>query len=398
MQKFPSILPALLIPGTLLIPKAISRSYLGTPKPFEMTDVTYTAPDYQGIPDLDAAWDGSTLFLAHHDGYGLFRPVGEPGRPRLEATELGSIPRCERGPAYAGLKWRRGHFFARVGRNIRILDSATGIWRDHFISNRLFSQFEILADGHILLICPTSRPPMTSSGAVNLEMNLNKGPEIAVLAEVYDPARPGKPERVYSYPARVEEALGKMNAFPLVDQTFPLGDHILLVNARAGHLHVFDVRTRSLESLEVPWPQVDGPYLKSLDSTPGRGAAPAGVMKISCLSFPWKILVYPQASGGALIAVMRHSGIDSAFVEERRRQERSLGCRYAPVARIYSEAEKEAWAWMEYYLLDPRTGKLSRLRPPALGALRADPAKHWLMPEGDCVPLKDLGLPGPGNP
>ena len=380
------------VPNLTVLSPEQSKEYQGSFKSFEITDLAFPAGDYPGVPDLAAALEGSRLILARHKGYCIFAPVRKQGIFGMKPAEAGPIPPAGRGAYYGACKFRQGSFFTRSGTRILKYNKSRQAWESYFTARKLFSQFEILPGGRILLVCPTARAPLESPWAQSMEMTVNKGEVKLALAEIHSVHNPGGPERTIPYPAAIEKTLDKANNVPLIDATCQIGAQYLLINSQVGQIYAFDSATGSMNLVETPWPRLDSAYLLDLEETMPRPLKEGSVIKVSSLSFPWKIIIHPQNVGTALITVLRHSGVDAGFVAARVQQERALGNDFAPLPRIYTETEKEAWAWREQYIYDVRSRRLSPCRTPALAALRCDPGEFWLTPAGGRIPLESLGL------
>ena len=177
-----------------------------------------------------------------------------------------------------------------------------------------------------------------------------------------------------------------------MDRTFQVEKHFFLINSQVGQIFVYDSDTRDLRALDVPWPSLNDTFMAGLDRLRLKPPKPFGTILLSTFSFPLKIHAYPQNRREVLFAVIRNSVPDEAYVRTREEYARKEGNSFAPLAKIFSPAERASWAWMKYYLYDVSTQTFRECRNPRLSALRLDFAEHWLTPTGDAVPLSKFGL------
>ena len=368
---------------TIVIPENQCQEYVGPRRDFRVTDLFWPRADYAGFGDIDASLVSSWLFLAHDKHFALFERTDRQSLGTAATSGPKALPDTPnaQSPYFGGLKFRRNTFFVRIGRDIFRRDPETGAWQDYFKGKVLFSQFEILPDGKVLIICPTPRSPITVSPTLlDLEMTLSKGNENLALMELHAPDRPEKPERVFPFPQGISGTLPWVNDYPLVDRTFQVEKHFFLINSQVGQIFVYDSDTRDLRALDVPWPSLNDTFMAGLDRL--RLKPPK----------PLKIHAYPQNRREVHFAVIRNSVPDEAYVRTREEYARKEGNSFAPLAKIFSPAERASWAWMKYCLYDVSTQTFRECRNPRLSALRLDFAEHWLTPTGDAVPLSKFGL------
>jgi hypothetical protein len=274
-------------------------------------------------------------------------------------------------------------------------DSDRKQWNVHFSARRGFSQFEILPDDRVAIVCPVSQPIATLPDSLAfMEMEASVDNEKVPLMEIYSVAQPSTPAKVIPFPKEVAGTLLLVNAHPLIDKTIQMNGQFLLLNTRAGQVFVYDSTDHSVLSLKVPWPSLTPEVLKDLDKLGMKPTGRNGVVKLSQWSFPVRIHLYPQNSREILFAVIMNPVCEPGYSRLRDAHEIPSGNRFAPVTKEYTVEENKNWSWMKYYRYDVAKRRFEELKNPKLSALRLDFAEHWLTLAGDAIPLNTLGLGG----
>ncbi|HLO66186.1 MAG TPA: hypothetical protein VK188_04155 [Holophaga sp.] len=361
-----------------------------------MVDLTFPRADYPGLGDLDASYAGGTLYLGLGERHVLLRGRDPFDLTNEDRTGPQPFPPSPMGAYYGCLKFRNGKFFVKVGQKILRRDDPSGEWALYFHADRLFSQFEILPSGKVLLLCPTDRPTTLSTPALwDLEMRCSTGNEQMPLAELHSVGGSGRPERVHPFPDAVQAALRRTNGFPLVDRTFQMGNHFFLLNSQVGQVFLYDAGKGRMTLLETPWPRFDDRHVGWVEERGLRPPAEWGEVHVSCHAFPLKIHAYPQNERQVLFAVIMNSALDGNYASRMDAFEKNRGNRFAPLPRIYTPEERAAWSWMKYFIYDMPSGTFHACKNPRLEALRLDFNEHWVKASGEAIPLRKLGLAGP---
>ncbi len=377
------------------VPARIAEGHAGPWRPFRMQDLTFPRSDYNGFLDIDASLDGGKLILALEDRFTILQAKRRLDLRAAPRAVSGPIPASPMGAYYGGLKFRQGRFHVRSGTTILRQDPVTGAWSPCFKARRLFSQFEILPGGRILLVCPTDRPTVVDMPAIwTHEMVCSAGNERMPIAELYEASRPDRPVRTYPFPPAMAPACMQVNGFPLIDRTFQVNDHFFLINSQAGQVFVFDATNRSMAAPDTPWTRLDTSFLAWVDRQGLRPLKEAGETRISCHAFPLRMHTYPQDGRTVLFAVIQNSAIDAEYTQRMDALERKAGNRFAPLPRVFTPAERAAWTWMTYWIYDIQTQRFTRQEDPRLAGLRLDFTRHWLTSAGDAIPAAELGLGG----
>lgn len=379
-----------------LVPSLIAGAYSGPWRPYRMVDLTFPMADYPGWGDPEVSYAHGTLFLGLGENHVLLRGRNPFDLNTAERSGPAPLPSSPMGAYYGGLKYRDGQFFVRAGQKILRKGAADGTWVLHFQSDRLFSQFEILPSGKVLLVCPTNRPSTLAMPILwNQEFLCSAGNEQLPLAELYSVDRPERPEKVYPFPECCQSALRKTNDFPLVDKTFQMGKYFFLLNSQVGQLFVLDSGQGRMTFLDTPWPAFNDRHVGWVDAQGLRPSAQRGEVRISCHGFPLKVHPYPQNEHEVLFAVIQNAALDSDYAKRMDQDERSRGNRFAALPRTFTAEERAAWSWMRYYIYDIPSGRFHACRNSRLEALRLDFTNHWVTASGEAIPLRKLGLAGP---
>lgn len=358
-------------------------------RPMELTDPTFPACDYLGLPDLEASWVADDrLFLAHGRHYLLVDRKDlrrlSAGRPmRVQLLPVNGVS-----PYYHCLKFRSGAFFMKRGTQVLRQDPGSGAWEPYFAGSRVFSQFEILPGGRIALVCPRTPPraPLPIE-ACWLETVSSGDHEAMPLLECYNREKPGKPDRVVPFPSALSTTLSRVNAYPLIDRTVLLKDQILLINGRAGQVFQLDTRTDSVHLVDVPWQRLDDSFLKVIGRAGVLPREPAGTIQISHCSFPFQIQVYPSSERDVVVAAVRAT-LEEAYSRKKDEQARLDGNRFFPLGKVFGKGDE----WLKFFRYDPDSMAFTELRTAPFRRIKAAMQETWVSPEGVPTPLAALGF------
>ena len=358
---------------------------------FLFADLSAPREDYLGIEDIDSAYADGYLYLGHDRSYALVEV--KAGKVDLVPAKIQArpLPPLEVGPHYAGLKYRNRAFFMKRHDTIFQFDEAHRKWTAYFVARKTFSQFEILGNGKIVLICPHARKgaPLADS-MLRMGMLASIDNENIPLLEVYSGPGAANPERTFPFPEEVADTLRRINNYPLVDRTLQMAGTYLLFNSRAGQVFCFDAGNQTVSYLAPPWQDLNSRFLRDFPDQKPRN--PDGVIKLSQFAFPVKIHPYIQNSRQILFAVILNPLCEPGYSKRRDEIEMKSGNRFAPLAREYTPEERANWAWMKYYHFDIATRKFTELKQPRLSGLRLDFAEHWLTLAGDAIPLRSFAM------
>lgn len=367
-------------------------------QPFVLSDCFYYGETSSGPRYLDA-WVNDNRIHFSYGGrfYGMqsgFDPSRNPleGLAAMDVEDGGSIQHYD-------LKLRWGTFYKRTERGVFERDSKTGRWRQILRTGKSFSQFEVLSNGDILLLCagtPDPSFPLRPGRDMTFQRHLA---DTFSFIEIYKcgEAR-DRPSFAMGLPPELSGLCRMVEDLPVFDRTIPFNDQILLLNTHLGLVYLFDGKSKELVRIETPWISMTESFLREgmkwLSTRDPRSRT-----ILSSASFPYSITFYPQDSLKAILLVSLNDSFRPGQSRKMDLDARKRGNRFMPVSREFSDDEVARGESFQLYELDlPHR----RIRPfqgqkPVSSILSVSPSSLWIDPGGKGVDLRFL-TPATGSP
>lgn len=314
-----------------------------------------------------------------------------------EAIRIDPAPVEEANRYYSGFKVRNGTYFYRKLHSIYTFDLKTRQWREYFTATKLFSQFEILPDGRIALIC-TGYPARKEAIRHPLVYPIDRlKPESARFVEVYLPGS-RQPEWTLDLPEDYVKTASLVDPVRPVDLTFQVGTRFLLQQSQLGLLWLLDPEEKRLVPMELPWPHLSPAWLTRTAATLLKVPQPEKITRIAIPYGIWpEVYVLPQDTNRVLIQAsdgMAPEGMGWDLPPDPHHSlAKDPSTRWVP-RRAFTSEEMKKKAHRVFYDLDVYRGTLRRV-----GTHEIDPAAIpttkfefdlWIRSDGSVIPIDAL--------
>lgn len=370
-------------------PRALANDW----KPFELINSYFIGEKGEIPPYLETYLNDGKIGFIHQDehttlplpGMTVPSPSGREGRDR--------VPRAE--PSYLdAMKKRYGRYFKKTERAVLEYEPLHGTWTEIVRTVNTFSEFEILSNGEVLLLC-SGTPRKAYASWPGQWMHFDDFEAGFHFLERYERGVAGPatmPRSFWLVPTEVADICRAVSRVPVFDRMVPFDDLILILNSFTGSLYLLDLKSNRLEKVPTPWESLDYSYLSSnfilLPSLKG----PESRVKIPRDAFPYSISVYPMSSTSATLIARMNNDFPPGRSAELDLKERAVGNRFAPVLREFTPEEiargKDTFAF-ELDLAGRRIKESSFTLDPT--PLLTCPVRSlWLDPYGTWIPLEIL--------
>lgn len=362
-------------------------------QPFMLSDCFYYCDSSSGPKYLDAWVTDNRISFSHGgrfysmgSGFDLSRRPSE-GVVVMDSAEADSTQHYD-------LKMRRGVLYKRTEHGVFERDARTKRWSQVLRTDKSFSQFEVLSNGDILLLC-TGTPDPVAPPRPGRDMTFQRHlADTFNFIEVFQ--REGAwahPSLALGLPSELSDLCRMVEDLPVFDRTIPFNDQIVLLNTHLGLVYVFDGESKGLSRIDTPWSSMTESFLRDgmrLISTRN----PRSRTIISSGSFPYSISFYPQDSLTATLLVSLNDYFKPGHSRKLDLEARKRGNRFMPIPREFSDDEVARGESFQLYELDLPQRKI---RPfpgpkPLSSILSVSPSSLWIEPGGKGVDLRSLAF------
>lgn len=302
------------------------------------------------------------------------------------------IPEDKRNFSHA--KFRHGAFYCSKKQTIYRLDGLERKWVPVLTSKPYFSNFEILEDGRIALVCTwmlakgveveaTGWAPMLMPTRV---MALDEGN----MVEIYSPGA-AKPEKSISYPQELLKLSAMTSGLMLVDETHQVGNRFLLIQSNLSTCWVFDPDKSDVRRVEHPWASwtLETALKFKKDLITGKIRPPSQLV-VDCFDLARFVGFFPQ--GDHKVIVLARSPIlpKNHYAERDRMLAAPWGDRSA---RLHEEMDSgdiqrsKPWKLGE---INIETGAFREFPSQTSDFIAGYEGLFWLFDSGTAFPLKSM--------